>query len=119
MSVTLSNELGNICISKEVIAKLAGIAATQCFGIIGMVSSRKFSDGISDILGKDALSKGVEVMEKNNALAIRVNVVVCYGTNISSIANNIIENVKYTVERYAGLKVEDVNVHVHGVRVLD
>lgn len=120
MSTEIFNKNGVIDISKDVVGKLAGIAATQCFGIIGMVSSRKLTDGLSDILGKEALSKGVEVIiTPKNELVIKVNVVVCYGTNISMIGNNIIENVKFTVEKYTKLQVASVNVNVAGVRVLD
>ncbi|MBQ9992335.1 MAG: Asp23/Gls24 family envelope stress response protein [Firmicutes bacterium] len=120
MSTVIFNNNGMIEINKDVIGKLAGIAVTQCFGIIGMVSSRKISDGLSDILGRDALSKGVEVIsDKNTGLVIRVNVVVCYGTNISMIAANIMENVKFTVEKYTKLKVASVDVNIAGVRVLD
>ena len=120
MSTEIINNKGMIEINKEVIGKLAGIATTQCFGIIGMVSSRKISDGLSDILGKEALSKGVDVIiTKNDELVVRVNVVVCYGTNISMIANNIMENVKFTIEKYTKLNVASVDVNVAGVRVLD
>ncbi|MCL2817710.1 MAG: Asp23/Gls24 family envelope stress response protein [Clostridiales bacterium] len=118
MSKEILTPDGRIVITKEVVAKLAGIATTQCFGIIGMVSSR-ISDGISEILGKEALARGVDVVTKGEKFAIRVNVVVGFGTKIPMIANNVIENVKYTVERYTGLVVGNVEVCVRGVRVID
>ena len=118
MTKEIATPYGKIVISKEVIAKLAGIAATQCFGIIGMVSSR-ISDGLSEILGKEALARGVDVVSKGDSFVIRVNIVVGYGTKIPMIANNVIENVKYTVERYTGLTVGNVEVCVRGVRVID
>ncbi|MFV0313859.1 MAG: Asp23/Gls24 family envelope stress response protein [Anaerotignum sp.] len=46
-----------------------------------------------------------------------MHIIVEYGTNISAIADNIVSTVKYSVEEYAGLEVEDVNVFVDGVRV--
>ncbi|MEG1998181.1 MAG: Asp23/Gls24 family envelope stress response protein, partial [Clostridiales bacterium] len=49
MGRDIKTERGIIYISKEVIATLAGLAATECFGIVGMVSSRIFSDGISEL----------------------------------------------------------------------
>ncbi|MEG1500977.1 MAG: Asp23/Gls24 family envelope stress response protein, partial [Clostridiales bacterium] len=115
----LANDYGKILISKEVIANLAGIAATECFGIVGMVSSRFFSDGIADLLGKESLSKGVEVYITPDNLLIKVNIVVGYGINLSVIANNVIENVRYTVERHTGLKVDHVDVNIQGVKVVD
>jgi len=119
MGKEIRTQYGLIHISKEVIANLAGIATTECFGIVGMVSSRIFSDGISELLGKEALSKGVEVAIKDDVLQIRVNVVVGYGTRVSVIATNVIENVKYIVEKHTGLTVDKVDVYVQGVRILD
>lgn len=114
----LNGTWGKIDISKEVLAKLAGIATTECFGVVGMVSSR-LSDGITELLGKEALAKGVEIAIKNDELTIKINVVVSYGTKISVIADNIIENVKYIVEKYTGLIVKRVDVNIAGVRVID
>jgi len=111
--------LGVITISKDVIATLAGIATTECFGVVGMVSSRIFSDGISELLGREALSKGVDVAIRDDVLHIRVNVVVGYGNRVSVIATNIIENVKYIVEKHTGLIVDQVDVNVQAVRVVD
>ncbi|MCR4963118.1 MAG: Asp23/Gls24 family envelope stress response protein [Firmicutes bacterium] len=119
MGRDIKTDLGMIDISKEVIATLAGLAATECFGIVGMVSSRIFSDGISELLGRESLSKGVEVADKNDELSIKVNIVVGYGTKISVIANNVMENVKYIVEKYTGIPVNRVEVNIQGVRVLD
>ncbi len=119
MGRDINTEFGVISIHKEVIATLAGLAATECFGIVGMVSSRIFSDGISELLGREALSKGVDVADKNDELYIKVNIVVGYGTKISVIAANVMENVKYIVEKYTGIKVNRVEVNIQGVRVVD
>jgi len=119
MGRVITTDLGVVSISKEVIATLAGMAATECYGIVGMVSSRIFSDGISELLGREALSKGVEVAEKDDELYIKVNIVVGYGTKISVIAANVMEKVQYTVERYTGIVVNRVEVNIQGVRVVD
>jgi uncharacterized alkaline shock family protein YloU len=108
-----------INISREVIATLAGIATTECFGIVGMVSAHKISDGISELLGREALSKGVEVAVRDDRLLIRVNVVISYGVKISVIADNVIERVQYIVESHIGSKVDLVEVSVRGLRVVD
>jgi len=119
MGKIIEGPCGIIDISREVIAKLAGIATTECFGIVGMISARKFSDGITELLGREALSKGVEVAVKDDKLLIRVNVVVSYGVKVSVIADNVIERVRYTVESHIGTKVDLVEVNVRGVRVVD
>lgn len=120
MGKVIRTDIGLIDISKDVIANLAGIATTECFGVVGMVSSRFLSDGWSELLGREALSKGVEVaVSRDDHLIIRVNVVVSYGNRVSVIATNIIDNVKYIVEKHTGLTVDQVDVHIQGVRVVD
>ena len=119
MGKIIQGPWGMINISREVIAKLAGIATTECFGIVGMISAHIFSDGISELLGREALSKGVEVAIKDDMLLIRVNVVISYGVKISVIADNVVERVKYIVESHIGSKVDLVEVNVRGLRVVD
>ena len=119
MGKEIRTQYGSIDISKDVIATLAGIATTECFGIVGMVSSRILSDGLNELLGREALSKGVDVTVKDDKLYIRVSVVVGYGTRESVIATNVIENVKYIVEKHTGLIVDQVDVFVQGVRIID
>ncbi|MDO4582279.1 MAG: Asp23/Gls24 family envelope stress response protein [Bacillota bacterium] len=120
MGKQIITQYGLIDISKEVIATLAGIAAMECFGVVGMVSSRVFSDGISEILGRDMYHKGVDVMVgKENELIIRVNVVVGYGIRMSVIAENVMERVKYTVQKFTGETVKSVDVKIQGVKIVD
>ena len=118
MGKILQGPWGIIDISREVIAKLAGIATTECFGIVGMISAHKFSDGITELLGREALSKGVEVAVRDGRLLIRVNVVVSYGAKISVIADNVIERVQYVLESHIGIKADLVEVNVRGVRLV-
>lgn len=112
------NENGKIIISKEVLATIAGVAATDCFGVVGM-TAKNIKDGIGTLLGRDSLSKGVEIIEKDDKLLIKLYIIVGYGTKISVVAGNVMQNVKYMVENTTGLVIDNVNVIVQGVRVLD
>lgn len=119
MGKDIVTELGVIEISREVIATLAGIATTECVGVVGVVSQRVITDGINELLGRESLSKGVDVQVRDGRLLICVNVVVGFGNRINIIAENIITNVKYIVEKHTGLTVDKVDVHVQGVRIVD
>ena len=119
MGKDIITELGLIEISRDVIATLAGIATTECVGVVGVVSQRVFADGLSELLGRESLSKGVDVAVREDHLIIRVNVVVGYGNRINMIAENVIHNVKYIVEKLTGLIVDTVEVHVQGVHLVD
>ncbi|MCL4424724.1 MAG: Asp23/Gls24 family envelope stress response protein [Firmicutes bacterium] len=112
----VKNDLGKIVVSEEVVATLAGVAATECYGVVGM-ASRKVTDGLAELLGKESLSKGVEVDIDGNRVGIALHIIVGYGVRISEVARNIRERVKYTVESFTGLKVTGVKINVQGVRV--
>lgn len=111
-----SNKYGKITIVQEVIEKIAGLAAMECYGLVGM-SSRNVQDGLSDLLGWDNLSKGVLVEIEEDEVKLELNIIVEYGINIHEVANNIIEKVKYTLEDKIGIQVEKIDINVQGVRV--
>jgi len=118
MNNQMENELGKVVISEELLSTLAGVAAVECYGLVGM-ASRKLSDGIAELLGKDNLSKGVEAKLEGELLTVNLYIIVSYGTKIPEVAVNVMEKVKYTLEQFTGLTVSAVNVFVQGVRVVD
>ena len=118
MGKEITNNLGKIDISEEVIATIAGAAAVECYGLVGM-ASRKSTDMFSELLGRENLARGVVVSIDDNQVVIDLYIIVGYGVKISEVATNVMERVRYTTENLTGLKVAQVNVNVQGVRVLD
>jgi uncharacterized alkaline shock family protein YloU len=116
MDREITNELGRLSLSEDVIATIAGVAATECYGVVGM-ASRRVTDGLAELLGRENLSRGVDVAIEADKAIITLNVIVGYGTRISEVAKNIVDKVKYTVENATGLKVVKVKVNVQGVKV--
>lgn len=117
MPIEFTNESGRVYISNEVIAVMAGSAALDCYGLVGMASRKQFKDGIAELLGRDNLGRGVEVRRENETLHIDLYIVVSYGTKISEVAHNIQVKVKYVLNEIVGLQVDFVNIFVQGVRV--
>lgn len=109
-------DLGRIHLAEDVIATMAGVATTECYGIVGMASSR-IQDGLAELLGRENLAKGVQVMFDDDSVEIDLYIVVGYGTRISEIARNVTDKVRYVVESFTGLKVRGVHIHVQGVKV--
>ena len=104
-----------IKISNDVVAVIAGIAVSEVPGVAGM--SGGFAGGISEVLsGKKNLSKGIKVEANEKEVKIDVNIIVEYGSRIPDVAFEIQNRVKKSVENMTGLKVEEVNVHVQGVK---
>jgi uncharacterized alkaline shock family protein YloU len=118
MPLQLVSENGKIDVADQVIALIAGSAALDCYGLVGMASRKGLKDGIAELLGRENLSRGVEVRREGELLHLDLYVIVSYGTKISEVAHNIQSKVKYVLEEVVGLKVDLVNVYVQGVRVL-
>ena len=116
MLTKVKNELGTITIDREVIARAAGLAATDCYGIVGMAAI-SMKDGLVRLLKKESLTKGVRLHMNDEYLTINLYIIVEYGTNMSAIADTLKSNVKYRVEEQVGLPVGEVNIFVEGVRV--
>lgn len=117
MALEINNDLGHVSISDDVIASVAGGAAVSCYGIIGMASKNQVKDGITEILGKENYSKGIKVKKDEGKLIIDLYIIVMYGTKISEIANNVQSSVKYQIEKTLGVKVDEVNIFIQGIKV--
>ena len=110
--VTLENS--NIKIADDVIAVIAGAAASEVPGVSAMAGG--FAGGISEVFsGKKNFAKGIKVEAGEQETSIDVNIIVEYGVRIPDVAFEIQNRVKKAVEGMTGLKVVDVNVHVQGV----
>jgi len=118
MPIQLATEDGKIEVADQVIAVIAGSAAMDCYGLIGMASRKGLKDGIAELLGRENLTRGVEVRRDNEQIHLDLYVIVSYGTKISEVAHNIQSKVKYVLEEVVGLKVDFVNINVQGVRVI-
>lgn len=116
MSVNMYNENGNVTIDDQVFATLAGLAAMECYGVVGM-ASRNATQGIFELLKREQLTKGIKVTTVNDKINIDLYIVLQYGVKISVVADNIISRIKYSVETFSGVSVENVNIFVQGVRV--
>lgn len=117
MSIEMKTKFGQIDISNEVIATIAGGAAVDCYGIIGMASKNQLKDGLTDILRRENFTRGVIVRQENEEVHIDMYIIVSYGTKISEVAHNVQSKVKYTLDKTVGLSVDSVNIFVQGVRV--
>ncbi|MBQ4528768.1 MAG: Asp23/Gls24 family envelope stress response protein [Clostridia bacterium] len=108
---------GSVFVDAEVIAKIAGYAATMSYGVVGMAYRSK-SDSVASLLKRENISKGIKAsVSDDNKIGIDVHVIIEYGVNINVIGKSIIKNVKYQVSHMTGLEVEYVNVCVEGFRV--
>ena len=117
MAAEMTTTLGKITIADDLIASIAGYAAVENYGIVGM-NSKKASDSFVELFGKDNMRRGVKVtMVSPEVIDIDLYVTLEYGVSLPAVAQNAKSNVKYRVEEMTGITVRSVNVHVENIRV--
>ena len=117
MAAEMITTLGKITIADDLIASIAGFAAVENVGIVGM-NSKKASDSFIELFGKDNMRRGVKVtIVSPEVIDIDLYVTLEYGVSLPAVAQNAKSNVKYRVEEMTGLTVHAVNVHVENIRV--
>ena len=116
MEYKISNDLGLITLSEDVLLTVAGYAALECYGIVAM-SSKRAKDGFVEWLGKENLTKGVQVNITEAGIDIDLFIIVEYGISIVEVCNIIKSQVCYKIENMTGAKVRRVNISVEGIRV--
>ncbi|HYT12413.1 MAG TPA: Asp23/Gls24 family envelope stress response protein [Candidatus Nitrosopolaris sp.] len=106
---------GRIEVFPSAVAAIAGHAALRCYGVSGM-AARGLRDGVAELLRRESVDRGTDVVEVDGGLAIDLYVIVQYGMRISEVAHNIQETVKFEVERAVNVPVVEVNVNIQGVK---
>jgi uncharacterized alkaline shock family protein YloU len=109
--------LGSVLISPRAIATIAFHAARLSYGVVGL-TSKNLMEGITQVIVKDP-THGIEVKYDEQKISIDIYVIIEYGTRIKSVASSVRNTVKFSVEKALGMPVDQVNVHVRGLRVSD
>ena len=108
-----SDESGEVRVSEEVVAIIAGLAATEVEGVSSMAGN--ITNEIVSKLGMKNLSKGVKVSFQSNQLAVQVAIVLKYGYSIPKVSAMVQEKVKSAIENMTGITVREVSVHILGI----
>ncbi|HHX49421.1 MAG TPA: Asp23/Gls24 family envelope stress response protein [Clostridiales bacterium] len=116
MALSTSNIYGNITIYDNVIYKIVGSTALKCYGVYSLVS-RRISDSILSLFGKEPISKGVKVLTSENKTYIEVYVLLKSGVNKEAVVESLKSSIIYNIEHITGMIVKSVNIHVVGVRL--
>lgn len=117
MSIEMKTEFGTIDVTKEVVATIAGGAAVDCVGIVGMASQKQIKDGLTELLGKENFQRGIVIREEADEVHIDLYIIVSYGVKISEVAHEVQTRVKLQLKQMLGLDVDSINIFVQGVRV--
>ncbi|MEG2014669.1 MAG: Asp23/Gls24 family envelope stress response protein [Clostridia bacterium] len=116
MALRTQNSYGNITITEDVIACLAGQFASDCYGVIDLVPST-FYDTVSDLFKRNGKSRGVRISTKGDRIYVDLFVVIKYGLSISAVASSLKSAVKYGLENFTGMIVANIDIHIVGVKL--
>ena len=109
------NPYGSIHVSARTVASIAYQAAIKSYGVVGL-ASKNLVNGLTNRIVNDP-THGIEVNYEDKMVNIDIYIVVQYGTRIKSVANSVANTVRFNVEKYLGLPINNVNVHVQGLRI--
>ncbi|MBG9736620.1 Asp23/Gls24 family envelope stress response protein [Paenibacillus alvei] len=113
----LNKHGGNILISDDVVATIAGLAALETPGIAAM-SGGLSDDWVKMLSGKN-LQKGVSVKVDEVEAAIDLRVIVVYGMKIHEVCHQLQVNIRDAVQNMTGLSVVEIHVKVEEVSFKD
>ena len=113
----LQSDKGEINISTDVFTNIAGIAATNCYGVKGMALRSK-TDGLVHLLRRESMSKGVKVYRKEDGtISIELHIIVENGVNLMAVCRSIMSEVRYVVSKNTGTEVSAVDVFVDSMLI--
>ena len=110
-----NGSLGEVQIADEVVAIIAGLAATEVDGVGSMAGN--ITNELVGKLGMKNLSKGVKVDVTEEHVSIDLSLNIRYGYSIPSVSEQVQEKVSTAIENMTGLTVLDVNVKIAGVNM--
>ena len=109
--------IGEVQIADEVVAIIAGLAATEVKGVASMYGN--ITNELVAKLGMKNLSKGVKIEVSDSKVSVDLAINLEYGYNIPEVTGAVKDRVKNAIETMTGLSVEDVNIRVAGVNLED
>lgn len=107
------DDLGSVKIADDVVAMIAGLAATEVEGVTAM--SGNITNELMSKVGMKSLTKGVKVDVIGKSVQVDLSVTMQYGYNIPATCQKAQTKVKAAIENMTGLEVSDVNIRIAGI----
>lgn len=108
--IRVNTEKGAIAVDSSVYTNIAGVAASNCFGVKGM-AVRSMTDGLVHLLRRESMGKGVKVTyNEDSSVSIELHIMVDNGVNLMAVSRSIMSEVRYIVSRTTGAEVRSVDV---------
>ncbi|MDO5330630.1 MAG: Asp23/Gls24 family envelope stress response protein [Bacillota bacterium] len=116
MNIDSKTQYGAINLSSEAIASVAGKAAAESYGVVGLAARPSLSSLFTGLLKIDEYEKGIYVSKSAKGYSISVYVYVAFGVRVTEVVSEIQKRVKYLSEKTFDIKLSAVNVYVQDVK---
>ena len=110
-----TGNMGQVQIADEVVAIIAGLAATEVEGVASMAGN--ITNELVSKLGKKSLSKGIRVKVEDGIVNVNVALNIAYGYSVPKTCKKVQEKVKAAIENMTGLEVEKVDIQIANVSI--
>ena len=118
MVVSKRLKKGSVSVSPSAIAAIAGNAATECYGVLGLASQTPFRDGLNELLRSDNYIKGVLVKQTKFGVEINMYIIVAYGIKITEVVSEVQKKVRYVLKKTLDINFRAVNIYVQSTKVI-
>jgi uncharacterized alkaline shock family protein YloU len=116
MVIDKKTPYGGINISESAIGSVAGKAAVECYGVVGLASKNALREKIEEILKEDDYHRGVIIKKDKDQFIVDVYIVVAYGVKITEVVSEVQKKVKYVLEKTFEIPFRSVNVYVQALK---
>lgn len=108
---------GSLTVSDDVFADLAGYAAKECYGVVGMAALPQ-GKARASLLPAPRRRRGIAVSRDDQGrLCVDLHVILEYGVNVAAVSQNLVDAVQFVLRGVAQIDDAQVHVHVQGMKV--
>lgn len=118
LTIEKNSNKGNVNITMNAIASIAGNAASECYGVVGMASKQTLREGIAELLKKENYNRGVFAKDTKNGIEVDMYIVVGYGLKMTEVVSEVQKKVKYVLQKTLDINFKAINVYVQGIKTL-
>ena len=116
MAVTTKNKFGEMSISIEAIASVAGDAALECYGVVGIANKSTIHEYIAEVLKRESFAKGIAITKDKTGYSVSLYLVVSKNVKITEVINEVQKKVRYDLQKTFGIKVNSLDVYAADIK---
>lgn len=115
MTLKMKTNSGDLIIDDDVLSTVIGAAATESFGVVGMVN-KTIQSAANEVLGRPDFAKGINIKHDGDLLVVDVHIIVSVGSKLPEVAKTVKKQISYALEKQLGIMIKKINIYIDGVK---